>query len=393
MIKKIPIAATPIHLKEIVFSLRSLFEKGASRRQLKEFCLSFINKKYLFFLNSGLAGFFVILEALRGILEKKELILPAYTAGSLIVAIKKAGLKPVLCDISLDDFNMDYGKLEDVISQNTLAVLGVHMFGIVDRGLEEFKKRHPDIFTIEDCAQGLGSKINHQSVGNLGDLSFFSFNRGKNIPTYGGGYIATDSEKLVEKLEEVIGGRRLTRCSIAEKAIVVLKNFMLLVAVKPQVYGTLYSLISCFKDKAPPQDFEVKEYTDFQAGVALSLMKEIDRLSKMRYENGMKLIQGLKGIEGIITPKISPNTEPAFNRLPIIFKDAKKIEKIEKELWQAGIETSRMYLKPLHHMFDLGYQKGDFPRAIYLANHLLTLPVHPLVRDKDIVRMIEAIRA
>jgi dTDP-4-amino-4,6-dideoxygalactose transaminase len=121
-------------------------------------------------------------------------------------------------------------------------------------------------------------------------------------------------------------------------------------------------------------------------------MRKLEAFSIKRFENGMKLIAGLKNSDGIILPKVQKNSRPAFNRLPILFKDLNKKKEAARRLWQAGVETSLMYCKPLHHMFDLGYDRGDFPNAVYLAEHLLTLPVHPSVEEKDLFTMIDIIR-
>ncbi|RLI00750.1 transcriptional regulator, partial [Candidatus Bathyarchaeota archaeon] len=63
-----------------------------------------------------------------------------------------------------------------------------------------------------------------------------------------------------------------------------------------------------------------------------------------------------------------------------------------KELWKVGIETSSMYIKPLHHIFDLGYRKEEFPNACYFAQHLLTLPTHPIMTERQLDKIIEIIR-
>jgi dTDP-4-amino-4,6-dideoxygalactose transaminase len=51
-----------------------------------------------------------------------------------------------------------------------------------------------------------------------------------------------------------------------------------------------------------------------------------------------------------------------------------------------------MYLRPLHHMFDLGYAKEDFPNACYVAQRLLALPVHPSVSREELLRAVDIIR-
>ncbi len=392
MLRRIPVAGSPLNPVVLLLLLISIIRKRESQNNLKKCFSSFIGAGYLFLCNSGLSSVFVILESFKNSSARKEVILPAYTAHSLIVAIEKAGLKPVLCDISMDDFNMDTSLLPNVVSRNTLCILGVHMFGIVARDLEGLKDRFPGVFIIEDCAQSLGSKIKGCPVGNLGDISFFSFNRGKNLPTYGGGCIATNSTELGEKIKQTVSGERLAASNLGERAGIALKILGLSVLVRPRVYGTLYPLISRFKEVAPPEDFEVREYTSFQAAVASFLLGSIEELSKKRHENGMKLIEGLKDLEDILLPGISNDTLPAFNRLPVVFKDLKKRGRVEADLWKAGIETSRMYIKPLHHVFDLGYEKDVFPNATYFAEHVLTLPTHPLLSQSDLETILRVIR-
>ena len=391
MLKKIPIVGCPIGFKDLSSGLSSLF-KNTSQIEFSSTILGFLNSKYVCFTNSGTSSFYAILNVLKERCDKKEVILPAYTASSLVTAINRADLKPVLCDISSDDFSMDLNSVFDVVSGKTLCILGVHMFGIVKKGLGTLRGRFPDIPIVEDCAQSLGSKINGVSVGSLADVSFFSFNRGKNLPTYGGGCIVTNSTELGEKIKETVSGGHLAVSGLGERVEIALKILALSVLVRPWIYGILYPFILRFKEVAPPKDFEVKEYTKFQAAIVLSLLGRIDEFSKKRYHNGLRLIEGLKDTDGIILPKVSHNTEPAFNRLPVVFEDLKKRKTVEANLWKAGIETSRMYIKPLHHIFDLGYKKDAFPNATYFAEHLLTLPTHPLLRESDLETILRVIR-
>ena len=104
------------------------------------------------------------------------------------------------------------------------------------------------------------------------------------------------------------------------------------------------------------------------------------------------VLEGLRNAPGIILPKISSLTKPVFNRLPLLFEDTNRLSSMQHKLWAQGIETSRMYLRPLHHVFKLGYAKNDFPNAVYVASHLLTLPIHPGLSYIDIQRMINIIR-
>ncbi len=391
MISKIPIVGSPVGFYDISAALWRMNSKAVFS-DFKSAISGFVPAKYIYFTGSGIASFYVILSALKEKSAKKEVIIPAYTAGSLVVAIIKAGLKPVLCDISLDDFNLERESLFKVISSDTLAVVCVHMFGIGIRDIKQLKDRIPsDIFLIEDCAQSMGAKIAGNQAGIFGDISFFSFNRGKNLPTYKGGCITTVLKELADDIEKIIGNSMEKQNAFFE-FLLPLKILAILFATKPFFYGLSYPVISLFKDIAPPKDIKVEEFSRFQASLGLSLLNKREVLFEKRYQNGMFLISGLKSFEGIKAALIPNDLQPAFNRFPLVFRDLIKKERVEKKFKEAGIETSRMYLKPLHHMFDLGYKKEEFPNACYFAEHLLTLPVHPLVREEDLQKMINIIR-
>ena len=321
----------------------------------------------MYFTDSATSSFYTILEALKDQQHKTEVILPAYTAPYLIIAIKKARLKTVLCDISLDDFNMDVDQLAPLVSPQTLGILSVHMFGIVHQGLVGLKEKFPHTWIMEDCAQSFGSTIKGVPVGNLADISFFSFNRGKNLPTYTGGCIATNLAGLSEKISRQLGFQVRPR-EWTEQTAIIFKIFALSMAVRPWIYGLIYPLISRFKEPAPQEDFSVKAYTDFQAGVALSLLRKIGQFNQKRYANGMELIEGLKDIDGLILPRIGKDTQPAFNRFPVLFRDLKRRAEVEKKLWKNGIETSRMYFQPLHRLLDLDIKKKVFLMPIILPS-------------------------
>ena len=389
MLKKVPIVGNPIDIKDLSIGFLSLLRREYQIELGSKFS-ELLNTKYVYFTDSGTSSFYTVLKILKKEKEKNEVILPAYTASSLIIAIQKAGLKPVLCDISPRDFNMDANLLSDLVSKHTLCILSAHMFGIVDNELLRLKERFPDIFVVEDCAQSLGSEINGKLVGNLADIGILSFTRGKNLPTYGGGCIVTNSEKIASKIVTQI--KKIKGQVLSQRILIPFKIIALSLAIRPLIYGLGSPFFSRFKDVKPPADFEVKEYTNFQAAVALSLMDKIETYSKKRYANGLRLIEGLKGIEDIKLPEIPENTQPAFNRFPIVFEDIEKMERVEKELDRDGIDTARMYLKPLHHIFDLGYKKEEFSIASRFAERLLTLPVHPLMTDSQLNKIVETIK-
>ncbi|MFA6384008.1 MAG: DegT/DnrJ/EryC1/StrS family aminotransferase [Candidatus Omnitrophota bacterium] len=390
MMIKVPIIGSTHSVPDLVYALAHVPCQSVNAR-FKARLAVFLGAGAVHTLNSGLASFYLILEALKAISSKKEVILPAYTAGSLIVAVKKAGLKPVLCDISLDNFNADIAGVRSAIGDNTLAVVCVHMFGIPVDHIESVKAVMPDnVFLIEDCCQAMGSRIKDRPVGSFGDVSFFSFNRGKNLSANNGGCIITRAGSLEEPLRVAL--RSCPPAGAMEWLGAFFKAALFMTGTDPHVYWMGHALAAGFRETMPPDDLLARAMANFQISLGLCSMQKADSLFMSRYRNGSGLLRGLAGVPGVRLPLISPDILPVFNRMPILFDDASLIQPAQRKLWRKGIETSRMYIKPLHHMFDLGYKRDSFRNACYLADHLLTLPVHPGVRSRHIEIIIDTIR-
>lgn len=391
MIRKTPIIDSSVTAADLAYAVRR--SNDASVLPEFEAAMSRHAKcRHIYPANSGIAAFYLILRALSAASGKTEIVLPAYTAGSLVVAVRKAGLVPVLCDISLRDLNSDPEAMIGAVSDRTLAVVCIHMYGITMSAVEGLKGRlPPGVIVIEDCAQAMGSAIGGSPVGSFGDVSFFSFNRGKNLPVCGGGCVATNDAGISEALALAVKSRAGGK---GEPAIAtLLKVLAFTAAVNPYIYGPFYGLISRFKETAPALELPaVESMGGCQAALALSILRRFDLMTAQRHENGMLLINGLKGLKGIALPEVSGRDRPAFNRLPVILADRGSRELVARRLWSAGIESSRMYIRPLHHMFDLGYGMPDFPNACYAAERLLTLPVHPSIGRDRLLRAVDAIR-
>jgi perosamine synthetase len=383
MISKLPIIFPAASLINIAAALCPA-GKGRAREGFVRVMQESAASRRVYLTDSGITAFYCILAGLTTKTGRNEVILPAYTAGSLVVAVKKAGLRPVLCDVSLDDFNMDMGILPTLISSRTLAITCVHMFGIGIRGISEIKARFPEVILIEDCAQAMGAIVEGKKTGTRGDISFFSFNRGKNLPLLRGGCIALHNEAAAESIEKQTAHLPVARFGIAPAC----KAAAFYLATAPFIYGAVYPLISHFKETAPPDDIMPRGMGDYDVKLGMALAPRMDRIFSVRHAIGSAMVQGLQGIPGVRIPRIFAGDQPAFNRIPVMFDNPSRVSRAVKKLWEAGIESSRMYLQPLHHMFELGYAKDEFPKARQLAAGLLALPCHPGCSQHDIEKMI-----
>ncbi|RKY57865.1 MAG: hypothetical protein DRP94_07830 [Candidatus Latescibacterota bacterium] len=383
----VPSVGTPIGIRDILQGL-------SGDEDLPEVFRRYTGVKYCYFTNSGTTAFYLILRALRTLSSRRKVVLPAYTAPSLILPIRKAGLRPALAEVSLDTFNLDVDRLEDYVDEDTLCVVPVHMFGLPCdmTGVGEIA-RGKGAFVVEDAASSMGSELNGRPTGTLGDLGFYSFNRGKNLTTLTGGCVVTDSDCLGDAVEGQ--WRKLPRPSGISRLLIPAKTVGLALAFRPLGYTLLYPIVVRFKYTELHTDFEPLAYTEFQARMGGSLFMRAGEVFRTREENGTFLYNSLSGIEGLKLPRIPPNSKVAFNQFPILLEDEAVRDslhlRIRKEL---GLETTLLYPEPIHRIYDLGYDasRDPFPNSTYLARRLLLIPTHPLVRREMLERVVELIK-
>ena len=383
--KKMPIVATNLNFFDIICSaIKSNFSKIDYQEKFSEELKKITNSKHCLLFNSGTSAFYTALKSFKETKSKKEVVFPAYTPPTLIIEAQKNNLKPVLCDISLDTLNLDINDLKNTITKDTLCITSIYLFGIYSSIIEIVKIANDnDIFVIENCAQSF-----LVDSANRGDVVLLSFSRGKNFTTFTGGALLGNDDIIFKSVyksyNEILNQSLFTKFNtfIEFLAFSLIKN--------KYIYGLLYFIIKKFKSEDIPKDIKILKYTNWQSSIGLNLLKKIDELNKIRYNNANRFIEGLKKYDVFQIPHI--NEKSHINRFPLIVKDMKIKEKILNNLSSRNIEVSTMYNKPVHHIFDLGYKKDEFPNATYLAEHLITLPVHPLVTNEDIDYMIKEIK-
>lgn len=388
----VPTTAVPMKLSDLFYALPAIGIKEQKQAELEQAFASYIGVRHCLAVNKGTTALYLSLLAMKKMAPgKTEVILPAYTVPTLTLAINMAGLKTRLCDVAPDTFNMDPKSLKQYLSPDTLAVVPVHMFGF-PCALAEIKEmcRSVGAFVLEDPAQAMGAELDGRKVGAHGDTALFSLCKGKIISTYSGGLAVTDDDQLAVLMREERA--RLPQAQAVWQKPMVLAAFTL--AMRPGIYGALYPLISRFKSTRVHDEFHPCRYTDFQAAVALPQIPRLDMILAARIELGRFMYEALKDYDWLILPRIVPRSMPIYNHLPVVFKDKHRLKRAEELLWKAGIDTARMYKRPIHRIYDLAYpEKPDpFPAATFIAKRLLTLPSHPYMSRFDAERIIEVFR-
>ncbi len=386
---RIPSIGTPISAGSIVRGLGG----GASVEQFREALREMTGRRFCILTGSGTTALYLILRALARISPgcREKLVLPAYTAPSLILAVKEAGIIPVLSEVSLETFNQDLREMETSIDTGTLAVMPVHMYGLVEdlSTLEEASRRR-GVFVVEDAASAMGGMASGRPAGSMGDVSFFSFNRGKNLSTVAGGAVLTDRDDIAEAVKQEES--ELTSPDGTKRLHVFLKAVGLSLIWRPSFYSLLWPIACGYRYRTLHEEIELLTYTTFQASIGCSLMEKRESIFSWRHENGLFLREALEGCDHIRLPRHQPGSYNVLNQFPLC-TDPLARRDLLNELENAGFEATTLYPLPIHRIYDLGLpdDPDPLPGATKIAKEILLLPVHQGVRRKDLERAVRIV--
>lgn len=285
-----------------------------------------------------------------------EIITTPFTFASTTHAIVRNNLVPVFCDIRFEDCTIDSSKIENLITDKTVAIVPVHVYGnICDvEEIDRIAKKHK-LKVIYDAAHAFGVKYNGQSVANFGDASIFSFHATKVFNTIEGGAVCFKDDSLVERLND-------------------LKNF--------GIHGP--EVVTYIGGNA--------KMSEFQASMGICNLRhfeeELDKRKKIteHYDDFFSNVDGIRVL-------LSNNADCRnYSYYPVSFEGYKKTrDDVWKQLMDNDI-YSRKYFYPLTSDFDCykGINKNELCCAKEIADNVLTLPLYSDL-DLDTVNHIISI--
>ena len=357
---KVPIAKPIIgeeEIENVVEVLKSgMIAQGPRVAEFEQKFADWVGAKYGIAVNSGTAALHVALLSC-GIGEGDEVITTPFTFIASGNAILYTGAKPVFADIDLKTYTMDPESIEALINENTKAILPVQLYG-QSANMEKINaiaEKH-GLMVIEDAAQAHGATCSGEKVGSLGDMACFSFYPTKNMTTSEGGIITTNDEELAEMAK---------------------------------IFRAHGASVRYYHD-AVGYNFRM---TDISTAIGLAQLDKIDEFNEKRISNAAYLNEGLKDVDGVVTPYCAYDSKHVYHQYTI------RVEKGNRDDWvdiinECGVGTGIHYLIPLYNQpiyKSLGIT-GDCPNAELAADNVISLPVHPALTKEDLDLVIEAVK-
>ena len=346
--------------------------------RLSEEIKDYFGVNYVFFASSGRAALYLILQALKSLSPKQQVVIPAYTCFSVPSAIVKAGLKVSLCDINPETFDFDPSELEKTIGQDTLCVLPSHLFGLpsdMDQITRLCKDR--DIFVVEDAAQAMGGKYNGKRLGTIGDVGFFSFARGKNITCGSGGIVVTDSAQIADAVERQYA--ELVHSSATETISEFLQIAAMSLFINPELYWLPAGLpFLKLGQTVFDKDFPVARLSGMKAGLLYRWQKDLEASNHTRAKTAA-------AYKKVLAETNDAKPSIPYLRLPVTFACRAERDEIYARSQRVGLGLSHMYPGSINQISQIRSQfRGiQFPVAEAVSQRLLTIPTHHLVAEGD----------
>ena len=189
------------HFNELVdgmFSRRWFSNNGELVQQLEAKIADFLDVDHCILVCNATVGLQIACHALE---LTGEVIVPAYTFVATAHAVQWEGLRPVFVDVDLRTHTIDVAQIEDRITDQTSAIVGVHVWGNPCDTLEIDRiAKQRGLRVMYDAAHAFGCRHSGEMIGNFGDCEIFSFHATKFFNTFEGGAITTNDAILAKKL-------------------------------------------------------------------------------------------------------------------------------------------------------------------------------------------------
>lgn len=357
---------------------------------------SYLGTGNILYLSSGRAALWLYLKALSYLRpDRKEVLVPAYTCPSIVSAVRKAGLTPVLCDNNLDDFGYLNEEFEKKLNRKTLAVVVVHLYGLPVM-LENIQAlcRANGSTLVEDAAQAFGNTFQDEQdvkLGLKGDAGFYSFGRGKPISIMHGGLLVIDAPEVFQEARQILQG--LSRCTDTVHYCISMSLYSLFSHPRlywiPQMIPALNLGGTVFEP-----EFQTNRGLTEAAALLSEMIPALEEEKKSRNINSKWYSNNLP--EGFVQNGSSQGGYP-YLRYPLMIDHRNLRTRILEKLIEEGMGATGSYPCPLNQLPKLKEVLADFAEyknAKKISESIVTLPVHSGVSElarekiKRIIRQV-----
>lgn len=335
--------------------LSSAYINGPEVKQFAEELAAYLGVKHVIPCGNGTDALQIVMMAL-GFKQGDEIITTSFTYVATAEAIALLKLKPVLVEVNPDTFTIDPAAFEKAITDKTVAVVPVHLFGQC-ADMESIMRiaQKNNLKVIEDVAQAIGSDFTFpdetkKKGGTIGTVGCTSFFPSKNLGAMGdGGAIFTNDDELAKKIRMTTNHGQ----------------------------STLYH----------HDEIGVNSRLDsMQAAILRIKLRHLDEYAAARNLAADFYDKAFSNHPNIKTPVRQKNSTHVFHQYTLQLSNIDR-NALREHLSSKGIPSMIYYPIPLHLQKaynDPRYKKGDFPITEKLSASVISLPMHTELSNDDL---------
>ena len=319
-----------------------LTNMGSKHRELQNSLLQFLGVDHIELFTNGHMALELSLQALG---LGGEVITTPFTFASTTHAIVRNGLKPVFCDIRMNDYTIDTSKIEELITDKTSAIVPVHVYGNICNveEIDRISKKY-GLKVLYDAAHAFGEKYRGKGVGSFGDVSCFSFHATKVFNTIEGGAACYHTDN----------------------------------------YGKILYQLKNFGIEGPESVTGVganAKMNEFCAAMGICNLRHFEDEIKKRKKVDDTYRKALSNVRGIELNPVNEDIEYNYAYFPVVV-DEKEFGVTRDDIYEKLLKrdiVSRKYFFPLTSDFRCyreKYNSMDTPIAKYISDRVLTLPLY-----------------
>ncbi len=355
-----------------IWDKRWITNNGSYHQELEKALAEYLKVPYVSLFTNGTLPLMTALQALR---ITGEVITTPYSFVATTHSIWWNGCKPVFVDIDLATGDIDPNKIEAAITPRTTAIMPVHVYGkpCDTKAIQEIADKY-GLKVIYDAAHAFGVEVPAGEYGleayddkglagilNAGDMSTLSFHATKVYNTIEGGALITHDEKTKKRIDY------LKNFGIADEVTV----------VGPGINSKMDEMRSAY---------------------GLLNLKQVDAAIEARHQVAVKYREALRGVEGITFFDDMPGVKHNYSYFPV-FVDAERYGMTRDELYfkmRSQNVLGRRYFYPLISEFSTyrGLESAvpeNLPNANRMADSVICLPMHHLLSEEDVQRVLECV--
>ncbi len=363
--------------------------QGPYVKEFEGLITAFTGAKHGVAVNSCTSGQFILSRVLD-LKPGDEVIIPAFTWVSTANSVEFLGVKAVFCDIDPKTFNLDPERIEALVTPNTKAIYPVHLFGLCANMPRIMQIAHEHgLKVMEDCACGLGGRIDGKHCGTFGEAGVLSFHPRKSITTGEGGMIITDYENVATR-----------SASLRDHG-----------AVRTD-YDRHHSKGSFLLTEYAELGYNYR-MTDFQGALGVAQAGKLERIIQIKQQLAIDYRERLQEIPWLMAPHVPSGYHHGYQAYVTWFKpeesfnairsgDIETIDrlndernKIMYELEEEGIATRQgthaVHIQKLYRE-KYNLKPSDFI-ASYAADRLsVALPFFPGITDDEVDTLFNSLK-